>query len=202
MDGKFGPKTARSVAALFEQPSELTINQDGWLVGDAKAIPAHRTWYGGPLVSGKPKAVVCHVSATHPGSALNMANRRAVPISTGDRKASWHASVEADGTIVQMVPFTHVAWHAGSITARSIPGVGGANARAVGIELIGFEAGPFPEAQVLGYARLLRALRLHYGIERKHAMVTHAWIDPSRRTDPGKVWMENHAERVLDIAYM
>jgi hypothetical protein len=210
VDGKLGPGTrAALLFALAGQPvlemgAPLTINDQGWLVGDGvKFVPTHVTWRGGKLEAGKPEGVVCHVSATNPGTALNMAKRRARPFGEDpdDRLSSWHASVETNGEIVQMVSFTSSAHHAGSKTARKVPGLGWANGRTNGIELIGWERGPFPEKQVLGYARLLRAIVRHYNIPRAFAMITHASIDPGRRSDPGEEWMEKHAERVLDLVY-
>lgn len=185
---------------VAKQP-ELTIDAEGWLVGPGvRRIAAHPSWYGGRLDG---KGVVCHVSATNPGTAINMARRRArkFGLDPDDRLSSWHASVETDGAIVQMVPFIRRAHHAGSPTAREIPGLGWPNMHTYGIELIGWERGPFPRLQVDGYARLLRCLRLRYGIERRFAMITHASIDPGRRSDPGPAWMRDHAEAVLETAY-
>jgi N-acetyl-anhydromuramyl-L-alanine amidase AmpD len=142
------------------------------------------------------------VSDTDAGTAINMAKNRVRPFVRGqDRLSSWHATVETDGTIVQMIPFTRIAWHAGSDTAKIVPGLGYANYCTVGIELVGRTPGPFPEAQVLGYARLLRAIVQWAGIEREHAMITHSSIDPTRRHDPGPEWEVRHAQRVLELAF-
>lgn len=191
-----------SIGSWFKrtQPT-LTIDKDGWLQGDGvRRIPAHTSWYGGTLLPG---GVVCHVSATNHGTAVNMAKRRSrkFGLDPDDRLASWHASVETDGAIVQMVPFSRRAHHAGSKTAQKVPGLGWPNSRTIGIELIGWERGPFPQVQVDSYARLLRCIVQHYGIEREFAMITHASIDPGRRSDPGPEWMTKHAETVLDAAY-
>jgi hypothetical protein len=182
----------------------LSITADGWLEGDGVTlVKSDPSWWGGPLKTGAPTGVVCHVSATKAGTALNMAKRRARKFGTDpdDRLSSWHASVESSGALVQMVSFRCRAFHAGSPTSKVIPGLGWANSCTTGIELIGFEKGPFPEAQVAGYARLLRALHQRYGIRREHAMITHQSIDPTRRSDPGRVWMRDHAEAVLAYAY-
>lgn len=188
------------VAKWFRNSDELTI-KDGWLVGrGVTRIPSHQSWYGGDLA---PRGIVCHVSATNPGTAVNMAKRRArkFGLDEDDRLSSWHASIEADGAIVQMVPLNRKAHHAGSDTSKPIPNLGWANSHTLGLELIGWERGPFPQAQVDSYARVLRAIVRHYGIERRFAMITHASVDPKRRSDPGHIWMSEHAERVLDAAY-
>lgn len=219
VDGKPGPSTIEHLeknptvnklrdalaagTAVESAGRPLVISDDGLLSGDGvTVIAAHGSWFGGELEGG-PGGVVCHVSDTAPGTALNMAKRRARPFGADpdDRLASWHASVETDGTIVQMISFRRLAFHAGSKTAKKVPGLGWANQRTVGIELVGRESGPFPEAQILGYARVLRALRLKYGITREFAMITHASIDPTRRSDPGQEWITKHAQRVLDLAF-
>lgn len=166
-------------------------------------IDAHPSWYGGQLKGGKPGGVVAHYTATGPGTALGMARRRAQPYRVDLKPAisSWHLTIDTDGSIVQMVPLDHVAWHAGSPTAKPVPGLGHANYTCVGIELVSIDGRWFSPAQHDAAGRLWRALRLAYGIPRQHAMVTHESIDPGRRKDPGPVWMGQHAERVLDFAY-
>jgi hypothetical protein len=197
--------TTQPPVDFFAGLAPLTINDAGWLEGaDVVTIPTHHSWLGGPIEHGAPGGTVCHVSDTNPGTAINMAKRRARKFGEdpNDRMASWHASVETTGTLVQMCSFKQRAWHAGSPSAKPIPGLGWANSHTNGIELIGYEKGPYPEAQVMGYARLLRALCLRYGIKREFAMITHQSIDEKRRSDPGKPWMSKHAERVLDYAFM
>lgn len=185
-----------------EQPP-LTIDEQGWLVGaGVTIIKAHSSWLGGTIEGGKPTGTVSHVSDTAPGTAINMAKRRSRPFGQdpNDRMASWHASVETTGALIQMVSLQQRAWHAGSNTAKPIPGLGWANAHTNGIELVGFEKGPFPDAQVFAYARLLRAIVRHYGIKREFAAVTHQSIDPKRRSDPGPL-VEKQMERILEYAY-
>jgi len=178
----------------------LHVNEDGWLVGDGvQHFPMHQSWRYAKLSTphGDPLAIVAHTSATNPGTARNMAKRRIAPRTTEDRAASWHISVEADGSVIQMASCEVGTWHA----AGQIKGVGPANRVSVGIELIGWEKGPWPEAQIQGACRVWRAIVQSYGIKRQFAMVPHAVIDPDRRSDPGKVWMTQHAERVLEFCY-
>ena len=93
-----------------------------------------------------------------------------------------------------------MAWHAGSPTAQPVPGLGNANAHTVGIELVG-SGKVFPSAQVNAAAQVWSALVRAYNIPRALAMITHQSIDPTRRDDPGPVWMGVHAAGVLDFAY-
>ncbi len=115
--------------------------------------------------------------------------------------ASWHVTIETDGSVVQMIPFSHVAWHAGSSTAKPVPGLGPANYNTVGIELVGYGK-DFPAAQVEAAKCVWRAIVQRYGIAREYAMLQHSAIDPDRRDDPGPTWMGQHAPGVLEAAYV
>lgn len=196
-DGKAGPLT---IQALDTRVSGIV---DGWLQGDdVLRISADTSWYGATLSGGRPGGIVAHYTATDPGTAINMAKRRAHKFGSDpdDRLASWHITIETDGSMVQMIPFTSVAWHAGSDTAQPVPGLGYANQVTVGVELVGY-GDKFTDAQVESAKRLWRALVRTYGIRRKFAMVTHQSIDPTRRNDPGPLWVEKYAPAVLEYAY-
>jgi hypothetical protein len=188
---------------------------NGWLVGEGvQRVEMHPSWRYAWLStpSHVPLAIVAHYTATNPGTALNMARTRRQPwaeFAAAFRKAypgkpvpqnSWHISIEAGGGIVQMAPLTSGCWHAGSQTAKQIPGVGWANRTSIGIELVG-HGKDFPPAQVEASCAVWRALVTAYRIQKRHAMVTHQSIDPTRRSDPGPVWMKQHAPTVLEYAF-
>jgi N-acetyl-anhydromuramyl-L-alanine amidase AmpD len=184
----------------WAQLPTLAVDARGWLQGDGvQHVPMHTSWGYSSLStpSGTPQAIVAHVSATNHGTAISMAKRRVVPRKAGDRPASWHVSIEGDGAVVQMASCLAGTWHAGG----KIDGLGDGNRCSIGIELIGWERGPFPDAQVIGAARVWSAIVGRYGIPRDRAMIEHATIAPGRRTDPGKHWMRRHAEAVLEYAY-
>lgn len=193
----------------------LKVDAKGWLGGQGvKCLPIHPSWHYAGLTTpdGHPDGVVWHYTDTAPGTAEGMALRRqqswsdfaadfrihnpgkAVP------QTSWHLSIEANGTIVQMAPLTVGCWHAGSDTAVPIKGLGWANRVTTGIELVGLGK-TFPDPQVLSAARVLAALVDAYKVDRKYAMIAHAAIDPKRRTDPGPVWLTKYADAVLEYAY-
>ncbi len=202
-DGMAGPATLASILGTFVvpvRPGELVVlNHD--LIGTGVAhMDAHRSWFGGEMTKGRPLAIVAHYTATDPGTAVNMAKNRQRALTPADRAASWHLTIDADGSVVQMIALNRVAWHAGSDTAKPIPGVGWANNNSVGIELVG-HGKDFPSAQVASACKVWRAIVRTYGIPREHAMITHQSIDPTRRTDPGPVWGLQHADIVLDFAY-
>lgn len=177
----------------------LHINSDGWLEGaGVEIIASHASWHYPKMSTptGDPLAIVAHCSDTGRPAARTMARNRVAPRKPTDRAASWHASIEED-LIVQMVSFESGAWHAPSLIA----GVGSANRTAVGLEAVGKPAGPWPDALVANYARVVRALVLSYAIPRARAMISHQSLDPARRHDPGPDWMTNHAPRILAYAY-
>lgn len=177
----------------------LHINEHGWLEGEGVArMPIHTSWHYSKLSTptGAPLAIVAHVSATNLGTGVAMAKNRQRARTEKDRAASWHASVE-ENSIVQMASFEVGCWHA----MNGIKGVGSANRTSVGIEFVGWEKGPFPDGQILQGMRLWRALVQSYGIPRELALVPHAVIDPKRRSDPGKLFMREHAPRILDYAF-
>lgn len=196
-DGKAGPLTIASIP-----PWKFGL-VNGWLVGDQVThIEAHPSWFGGTLDGGKPSGIVAHFTDTAPGTAVNMAKRRQHVYGTDpdDRLASWHVTIETDGSVVQMIPFSRIAWHAGSPTAIPVPGLGKANQHTVGVEFVG-DGKLFTAEQVATARRVWRVLVREYGIPRQFAMLQHSEIDPTRRDDPGPVWMEKYADDVLETAY-
>lgn len=216
VDGKCGPQTLSRLLGPQASPVEeratvsaagaavpLSVDAEGWLVGlDVVKAPIDPSWYYKRLKtsSGWPAAIVWHYTATDPGTAAAMARNRQRPLNPDDRMASWHISIETDGRIWQMIPLTGGAWHAGGETAKPIPGVGSANSHATGVELVG-HGESFTPAQVAAAARVTRAIVRRCGIPRALAMISHQSLDPTRRRDPGPVWLGKHAPGVLDAAY-
>lgn len=215
VDGMCGPETLRAIS-LYNNP-RLVVNVprplevvtladelvivDGWLTGaGVMRMEIDPSWYYARLTSGTPKAIVWHYTNTDPGTGDVMAKHRQRKIGASDRQASWHITIETDGTVIQMAPLTAGCWHAGSATVKPIPGVGSANRHSTGIELVGYGKS-FPEPQVVAGSRVARALVRTYGISVEHAMITHQQLDPTRRNDPGPVWMKDHAPGVIAHAY-
>jgi len=196
-----------AVLSLFRRAAEgirhpgdegHVIDAAGWLHGPRVVrVPAHESWYGRPLDTGTPTCIVQHYSATDPGTAAAMARRRARKRDPKvDRAASWHASAETDGAILQMIPFTSSAWHCakGQVSGVRV------NACSVGIELIG-HGKVFTQAQIEAYEHLLRALVEVYSITRKNAALNHSDFDPTRRKDAGPVWNGEHLPGILERAF-
>lgn len=115
---------------------------------------------------------------------------------SGDAAAAWlcdpqshvssHYLVHEDGCVVQMVPESARAWHAGlSIWA----GATDMNSRSVGIEIVnpGHQLGypDFPRPQVEGVIELCRGIVARHAI-RPERVLAHSDIAPGRKIDPGE----------------
>lgn len=94
-------------------------------------------------------------------------------------RVSAHFLVRREGRVLQFVPCTQRAWHAGASRWRERERC---NDFSVGIELEGTDEQPYTRAQYAALARLLKALRRRYPIE---DVVGHSDIAPGRKTDPG-----------------
>lgn len=96
-----------------------------------------------------------------------------------DLKVSSHFFIRRDGEIIQFVPCSLRAWHAG---ASSWQGRSRCNDFSIGIELEGSDNQPFEPVQYTRLTKLTRTLQARYPI--RH-IVGHADIASQRKTDPG-----------------
>lgn len=94
-------------------------------------------------------------------------------------KVSSHFFIRRDGSLIQFVPCSQRAWHAG---ASSWQGRERCNDFSVGIELEGSDFDAFAAPQYGTLNSLLAALRAAYPIT---DVVGHSDIAPGRKTDPG-----------------
>ena len=94
-------------------------------------------------------------------------------------KVSAHFFIRRDGTLIQFVPCTLRAWHAGASNWQERDCC---NDFSLGIELEGTDDLPFTEAQYATLAPLVHLLKQAYPIR---AVVGHSDIAPGRKTDPG-----------------
>ncbi|HLP97935.1 MAG TPA: 1,6-anhydro-N-acetylmuramyl-L-alanine amidase AmpD [Sideroxyarcus sp.] len=94
-------------------------------------------------------------------------------------RVSSHFLIRRDGQIVQFVPCTKRAWHAGVSSWR---GRTRCNDFSIGIELEGGDFEPFTDRQYKSLAMLTRRLRRLYPIV---DITGHSDIAPGRKTDPG-----------------
>lgn len=94
-------------------------------------------------------------------------------------RVSAHFLIRRDGALIQFVPCTLRAWHAGPSTWRERERC---NDYSLGIELEGSDSTPFEDAQYERLTDLTRALRAAYPL---NDIVGHSDIAPGRKTDPG-----------------
>jgi N-acetylmuramoyl-L-alanine amidase len=101
-----------------------------------------------------------------------------------ETKVSAHFVVDRNGTVVQMVPLTKRAWHAGVSELAGVPGV---NDYSIGIEMTNLNDGkdPYPDAQYRAVAQIIERIREHYIIPNDR-IISHAEValPPGRKVDP------------------
>lgn len=97
-------------------------------------------------------------------------------------QVSSHLLIRRDGELVQFVPLTRRAWHAGQ---SSFCGRERCNDFSIGIEMEGADDVPYTAVQYRRLARLVRALRAALPSLRAAPLVGHSDIAPERKTDPG-----------------
>lgn len=211
VDGAIGPRTRKALdnqrtavqAANFPTLPVLSVDSAGsWLVGpNVTRMEAHPSWYTSNRRRGRPRGVIWHYTATRPGTGVTMAKRRTRRFGedSADRKASWHVTIDTDGSIIQSVPFDFAAWHAGGKYSKPIPSVGSPNWNTIGIELVSMHGEDFPGIQVEAAARVARAIvkkfLIRESLQLGHVDV-HEW-----KQDPGPEWLEEHRPRVMRYAY-
>lgn len=106
-------------------------------------------------------------------------------------RVSAHFLIRRDGELLQFVPCTSRAWHAGESAWRGHPRC---NDFSVGIELEGADDVAYTAAQYRMLARLVRALRARYPIG---DIVGHSDVAPGRKTDPGPAFDWARLRRAL-----
>ena len=94
-------------------------------------------------------------------------------------RVSAHFLVRRDGEMIQFVPCSARAWHAGESSWR---GRDRCNDYSIGIELEGADDQPFSDIQYDQLACLTRELQAAYP---DMAIAGHSDIAPGRKTDPG-----------------
>lgn len=165
----------------------LRIDADGWCDGARRvASPNCDERPGDEAVT----LVVLHSISLPPGEFggpwierlfLNTLDPAAHPyfFDLAALKVSAHFLVRRDGELLQFVPTTRRAWHAG---ASAWKGRGRCNDFSVGIELEGCNVLPFEAVQYARAAELVDALARRHPVA---DVVGHSDIAPGRKTDPG-----------------
>jgi AmpD protein len=97
-------------------------------------------------------------------------------------EVSSHLLIRRDGSVVQFVPFTERAWHAGESCFR---GQHRCNDVSIGIELEGEDETPYEDRQYDALQAVIRALCDAYPAISPREVAGHCDIAPGRKTDPG-----------------
>ena len=97
-------------------------------------------------------------------------------------QVSSHLLIERTGRIVQFVPFSKRAWHAG---ISEYQGRDGCNDFSLGIELEGTDDEPYTDIQYKQLAEVTRVIQQRYPAITLDRIVGHCDIAPVRKTDPG-----------------
>ena len=95
---------------------------------------------------------------------------------------SSHLLIRRDGELLQFVPFTQRAWHAGESSFR---GRGRCNDNSIGIELEGEDETPYCDEQYAVLCDVSRAIIAAYAGISAREISAHSDIAPGRKTDPG-----------------
>ena len=114
-------------------------------------------------------------------------------------KVSSHLYIRRDGELIQFVPFTKRAWHAGDSSYR---GVSCCNDFSLGIEIEGTDDLPYTEIQYVVLAKVLRGLFAAYPGLSARDLAGHCDIAPGRKTDPGPAfdWLRLYDSLVIPAA--
>nr|CAD6617114.1 N-acetylmuramoyl-L-alanine amidase [Rhizobium sp. TCK] len=147
----------------------------------------------GPRAGGRePDMIVLHYTGMPDhGQALSW-------LCNPDSQVSSHYFIHEDGLIVQLVPESERAWHAGK---SCWGGESDVNSASIGIEIAnaGHPAGlpEFPRAQVDALIRLCRDCGQRWQIAPER-ILAHSDVAPIRKLDPGEnfPWGRLHAEGV------
>ena len=97
-------------------------------------------------------------------------------------EVSSHLLIRRDGELIQFVPFTQRAWHAGDSSFR---GRTCCNDFSIGVELEGEDETPYSDDQYEVLAGVTNALLAAYPGLSAREIAAHSDISPGRKTDPG-----------------
>ena len=97
-------------------------------------------------------------------------------------EVSAHLLIRRDGELVQFVPLTERAWHAGESSFR---GRACCNDFSVGIELEGEDETAYDERQYAVLPAVLRAVTAAYPEITAREIAGHCDVSPGRKSDPG-----------------
>ena len=104
-------------------------------------------------------------------------------------RVSAHCFIKRSGEIVQYVPFSKRAWHAGQ---SEFLGRSQCNDFSIGIELEGTDTTAYTQNQYNALQSLTKTLIYKYPAITRERIVGHCHIASGRKTDPGDSFDWNH----------
>ena len=110
-------------------------------------------------------------------------------------RVSAHLLVRRDGSLVQFVPFSERAWHAGK---SCFEGRARCNDFSVGVELEGTDRVPYDTRQYERLGGVCRALIQRWPAITADRIVGHSDVAPRRKTDPGPAFDWRRLRGLLD----
>ena len=99
-----------------------------------------------------------------------------------DLRVSSHVFIRRDGSLIQFVPFSRRAWHAGASCYRDREDC---NDFSIGIELEGEDETPYAERQYEVLVKTIAALQATYTNLCARRIAGHCDVAPNRKSDPG-----------------
>jgi N-acetylmuramoyl-L-alanine amidase len=148
---------------------------DSYIVADVVPSPNVDERQGGP-----PDMILLHYTGMRDGQAA--LDR----LTTRESKVSAHYVVFEDGRVVQCVPETLRAWHAG---VSYWAGQTDINSRSIGIEIVnpGHDFGytKFPLRQIAAVIALCKSILTRYRVPADRVL-GHSDVAPARKQDPGE----------------
>ena len=114
-------------------------------------------------------------------------------------RVSSHLLIRRDGEVIQYVPFSRRAWHAGD---SCFEGRSACNDFSIGIELEGQDTEPYTDRQYEQLAAVMQALVAAYPGLSLDRVAGHCDIAPGRKTDPGPAfdWQQLQARLARGVA--
>jgi N-acetylmuramoyl-L-alanine amidase len=168
-----------------------------------RTVPHPSPNFGARRNGAQPDLVVIHYTAMP--DLVSARDRLCDPAA----QVSAHYLIDADGTVLALVPEEARAWHAG---AGSWGGAEDINSRSIGIELANDGASPFAAAQMAALEALLEEVMARWRLPPAR-VIGHSDMAPERKGDPGprfdwrrlargglSVWPEAQAAGPFDAA--
>lgn len=108
-------------------------------------------------------------------------NKSIETLSSPVRKVSAHYLIDRKGMLIQLVPESQRAWHAGQSYWGGNTDI---NSASIGIEIDNTGREPYSEAQIKTLEALIRDIQIRHRIKPMN-IVGHSDVAPGRKVDPG-----------------